>query len=560
MGGMGGGGMPGMGGMGPHGMGMGGMGPPGMGMGGMGPPGMGMGGMGAGMGMGMGPGAMPPSGLPPEYTSNPSMPRFNNHKGGPGGVMNPYPNYAGAGPPSPASHRSSSSSPPPQRPPKHHQHPRRKQQPPAHYEHVPMGAYASHRRPPRPEAKTSSVLNRGQRPHSNKTVGPSGKEWIRGDDAFLDACICTTGCTCRKSQRVLYRARRDDLSDDDDEGDGDRRGKYGSGEIRYILKEDLGRDCGDHSGCRKGGSDGDDGGKGKQKREQKREKKEEEKRRKEELDDFRDELLDAIDERIMRGGGLHDEDGEDGTSPARRRRRRPPPPPPPPLGFGNKFGGLGGAGPGMGPGMPFMMGAEPNRNPRLAQQQMGMPRGMMGGGGGGGGSPYAAGMGMGMPDKRRRGMGGGGMPFEDDMDMSVEDMMGMGIQNGNNPYASMMNKNNALRPDFLSGGKPSGAGPKFGPGATLDMDMYYSKPRGNNRAPGGRRPGRSYMDSESDDFDFRRGTNRANPSSPPSPRGRHKTNNNNNNNMIGGGPAAAGRSDQRGEKQARVDTDDDDAY
>ncbi|KAF2277061.1 uncharacterized protein EI97DRAFT_307966 [Westerdykella ornata] len=53
----------------------------------------------------------------------------------------------------------------------------------------------------------------------------------------LDACICTTNCTCRKGHRVVYFEDRDD-------GSGPLRG-----EIRYVLRDDLGKDCGDHSAC-----------------------------------------------------------------------------------------------------------------------------------------------------------------------------------------------------------------------------------------------------------------------------------------------------------------------
>ncbi|KAH7117862.1 hypothetical protein B0J11DRAFT_617681 [Dendryphion nanum] len=65
----------------------------------------------------------------------------------------------------------------------------------------------------------------------------SGHEWIQGDP-FLDACMCTTTCTCRQGHRVLYREQNDD-------------GERMSGEIRYILKNQIGRDCGDHSSCTK---------------------------------------------------------------------------------------------------------------------------------------------------------------------------------------------------------------------------------------------------------------------------------------------------------------------
>jgi hypothetical protein len=103
------------------------------------------------------------------------------------------------------------------------------------------------------------------------------------------------------------------------------------------------------------------------------------------------------------------------------------------------------------------------------------------------------------------GMGaGGGMGFEDDMsDMDHMGPMGMG-----NPYmqAGMMNQK-AMRPDFMShrGAKPGG---KFGSGGMgMDMEqmaMYAKAMRGGRGGMGGGRGGRrpSYMESESDDFDF----------------------------------------------------------
>lgn len=114
---------------------------------------------------------------------------------------------------------------------------------------VPMGAYATGAPPPpvraNTEPTTSSRLNRGS--PANRKAGPSGQEWIEGDP-FLDACTCTTNCNCRRGQRVLYRSRAQG-----------REGQDGWGEIRYVLKDDLGRDCGDHSKCTNQGGEGREG-------------------------------------------------------------------------------------------------------------------------------------------------------------------------------------------------------------------------------------------------------------------------------------------------------------
>lgn len=98
--------------------------------------------------------------------------------------------------------------------------------------------------PPPPAAhgvnKTSQPATAGGVRKADVPVAPGGGEWIEGDP-FLDACICSTDCMCRKGQRVLYRARAGDNTAD---GNGTH-----SGEIRYVFKDSVGRDCGDHSGC-----------------------------------------------------------------------------------------------------------------------------------------------------------------------------------------------------------------------------------------------------------------------------------------------------------------------
>lgn len=164
---------------------------------------------------------------------------------------------------------------------------------PGTHERIPMGAYAVPLSPKltrsRTEPTTAQKLNRGQ--SSNRPIGPSGKEWIQGD-AFLDACRCTTGCTCRGGHRVLYRSRDDAGS----ESDGSPR--YQSGEIRYILKSDLGKDCGDHSNCvpKKAGSSSSSSASSTTT--SKREK--EDKKRKEEMRQLKNEMLEAVEAGIRK--------------------------------------------------------------------------------------------------------------------------------------------------------------------------------------------------------------------------------------------------------------------
>ena len=390
--GMGGGkGPPGMGG--PMGMGepRGGMGGPG-GMGG-GPMGMGgPGGMGGGLG-GMGqrpppdmgdmqrPGGMmgggPPQGmngmpdLPPRYSSGPSHGQY------------PY-----AFAPRSVSSKSSATARPHRRPP-------------GANKHIAMGAYAA----PSPKISRSRTSPTTAERIHRRTAGGSGKEWIKGDD-FLDACICTTNCTCREGHRVLYRSR-------DDGGDSDGEGRYGSGEIRYILKKDLGKDCGDHSGCKKDDSE-------KEEKISKKEKKREEKRRKEELQGFKDDIVEALDERFDAYRKARSSKSGSVSSP------RPP------------FAGLGG------------MGMDPNvmmNDPMLAQKMasmglaptMPMPPNMAMGGG----NPYAMQAGIpglskmqaGMLDPRQQmGIRPGQVP----MNMSYEDEISIADMEGvvglGNPY------------------------------------------------------------------------------------------------------------------------------
>lgn len=68
-----------------------------------------------------------------------------------------------------------------------------------------------------------------------KTSCPHSHDHFPGLDS-LDACICSNNCACKKGHRVVYFEDRPD-------------GEPLKGEIRYVLKDDLGKDCGDHSGC-----------------------------------------------------------------------------------------------------------------------------------------------------------------------------------------------------------------------------------------------------------------------------------------------------------------------
>jgi hypothetical protein len=393
-----------------------GIGPPGMGGTG-GPEGMGggCGGMGGHPGMGMPPGMgggsmQPPHGMmggpPPGMGHMPDLPPRYSSGGVPPG-QNPY-----AYQPGPASSVPGVAERPVRRPR-------------GGDERIPMGAFA---KSPKISRSHTSPMTADK---IHRTIArESGKEWLKGDD-FLDACMCTTNCTCREGHRVIYRSR-----DDGGESDGDAR--YGSGEIRYILKKDLGKDCGDHSGCKKDDSE-------KEEKQSRKEKKKEEKRRKEELKEFKDNMLEALDVKFDELKKAKSSKTGSVSSP------RPP------------FAGLGGPfglGPlGMGAGDPNAMMNDPVMAQKMAELGMGpvvgmgppmaMPPNMPMGGV----NPYAMGamggmqtglpagmpgmskMPPGMIDPRRQmqmqssQMPMGGMTFEDDL--SMEDMEGVGL---GNPY------------------------------------------------------------------------------------------------------------------------------
>ncbi|KAF1917278.1 hypothetical protein BDU57DRAFT_546590 [Ampelomyces quisqualis] len=509
------------GGMGPGGMGMG---PGGMGMGpgGMGPGGMGPGGIGP---RGMMPNAMfPPQDLPPRY-SNASM-----HPP-PAGLQAPYNAY----PPSPSS-TSSAPANPPARPP--HRTPANK--------HVPMGAYAQTSTPSPKGPRARAPASTAERVHRKTPAG--GREWIQGDD-FLDACLCTTNCTCRAGHRVLYRSR------DDGVGSGsDADGRYNMGEIRYVLKKELGRDCGDHSGCRgarRGSSASSDSSTPSGKTSRQAGKKAASKRG-DDMRGFKDDMLAALDERFDRF--------------ARERARSraggsvgstPRPPFAAPFGLQSPVHGGGvdplvaqklGMGMGAAPGHPYAglpavppMGVMNNRHPGIGHPGMGNPGGM---------HPMRPGP-MQMPM--------GGMPFRDDM--SAADMDGMGMGDG---YFAGTRRGKGMQARFLSPG--SG-------GMDIDATAYYRGRTGfSGRGGRGRNhPQRPARFAGNDDFDLDMGPSRRPGLAKPNHQdsfdnlaGAHMDDDDGRPQGIGsprGNAGKKGRGRGPGRHQARIEsTDDDGSY
>jgi hypothetical protein len=287
----------------------------------------------------------------------------------------------------------------------------------------------------------------------HRKTGGSGKEWIKGDD-FLDACICTTNCTCREGHRVLYRSR------DDPYGDSDGEARYGQGEIRYILKKDLGKDCGDHSNCKKKDDSDNESKANKKRKKKKKKKKKEEKRLKEEFQGFKEDMLEVLDERF------------DALKKAKS----------------SKVGSVSSSRPpfaGMGPS--FGMPGDPNAMAPNMSGMMGMPINMLGS------NSYA----MGMPGNamgaipgiskvRQAGMGGApmqmrngqmpmrGMTFEDEISMA--DVKGAGV---GNPY---LDGDRAMRPRCTS---PSGRRDPRGLDTDI-MEEFYRR-GGHGRGRGGPR-------------------------------------------------------------------------
>jgi hypothetical protein len=430
-------------------------------MGGMGP----QGGM-----MGSGPGGMMDQ--PPNYTS--LSPRYSRPND-----PNPYANYAA----SPRSSSSSVTGPPELRTPRRS---------PGAAERIPMGAYAKSAYEPKikrshTEPTTADRLNR-----TGGRVGPLGKEWVPGD-AFLDACSCTTNCTCREGHRVLYRSK-----DESPYGDSDTDAQYRQGEIRYMLKKDLGRDCGDHSNCVPKKAASDDEGK----MSKKEKKKKEHKKRKEQFEGFKEDMLEALD---VRFDALKKERSKAGSVRSSPRQAF--------AGFGGQAFGMGGQMPSdIGSQMPGAMGPQmpPGMNPLMAQQlggggmPPGMPMNM-------GINPYASGMpggltripGMGLdPMGGGRRMRPGQMPSTIfDEEMSISDRGGVGPAN---MYSSIGMKAGGIHPRYTS--PPGGRDPR---GMYMDERPHYSRNPGPSilKSPGrGRGRGREQRprgwDLTSDDSDL----------------------------------------------------------
>ncbi|KAL5119317.1 hypothetical protein ACEQ8H_002804 [Pleosporales sp. CAS-2024a] len=140
--------------------------------------------------------------------------------------------------------------------------------PPRGHEHIALGLYTK----PALISRSQTTPTVAEHMHG-KATGKSG-EWLAGDP-FLDACMCTTNCTCRQGHRVMYRSRDDGGSADGGEG------RCVQGEIRYVLKDDVGKDYGDHSGCtRKSDSEAED------------------KKRKDAFQGFKADMLEVLDEKL----------------------------------------------------------------------------------------------------------------------------------------------------------------------------------------------------------------------------------------------------------------------
>jgi hypothetical protein len=457
MGGMGGRGVGGMdnpspgGGMWPGGLGPGGMGGMMGGSGGLGRGGPG--GMGRPVGMMGGPG-MGPEGMmshpgmgrgtpPPGYTSMPQMPHF------PGG----------GGPPDRNAYASSTVSSATMR---EEAKPRRSSRRPVNP--VSMGLFTKDVKSPKLSRSRTAPTTAERINRTGHNIGPSGKEWITGD-AFLDACTCTTNCKCRGGHRVLYRSRSDAGSDSDS-------AHCRTGEIRYILKTDLGKDCGDHTGC-KARSDTEDDEK-QSKRE--KEKKKEEKKRKEQLDEFKDDILEALDQRFARLKADRSKAGSTGSSPRLPHARMGP----------EDFAHQGT----MGPLMTQRAGA-------MIPGTMGMPSrgmGMMG-------APYPTGVANMPPDMSGvpvippgvRALRPGQVHY--DGLMSVMDMENLGI---GNPYVGNAAAAQGLQARYMSPGR------RKLDGINYEANLRRTLGEGGNRRPRGQgRPLRRGVESDDTDFEER---------------------------------------------------------
>ncbi|KAF2624754.1 hypothetical protein BU25DRAFT_450492 [Macroventuria anomochaeta] len=210
-----------------------------MGMrGGQGYPGMhpGVEDMGVGMGMdpsvmrpGMypgvyptGPGMPPHMSVPPQYASHESMHRYPPGMGGMHSA-NPYAAHPPRPPPP------STSSPPPS--------PKRIS--PA----VQAAIDAAVQKSAEMAGKSRSTPTRS-RTSPAALAKDKNNEWGEG----IDTCICTTDCKCRKGERAAgwYEGVADI--------DGEEVPVRGKLNTRWVLVDDLGKDCGDHTDCKKSSS------------------------------------------------------------------------------------------------------------------------------------------------------------------------------------------------------------------------------------------------------------------------------------------------------------------
>jgi hypothetical protein len=321
--------------------------------------------------------------------------------------------------------------------------------------------------PPRPRARKPdprNIAHIAQGPYATPVRGEGSprrsrnrKERQQGDFPeldSLDACICTTNCTCKKGHRVMYFGKPSDRS-----GNGDPF----RGEIRYVLKDDLGRDCGDHSGCYSSN--------GKRKGKMSTE-----------------EEIHEINERL----GKLSMAGGRGSAPANARD-------PytgiatgyPGSGVGNGMQGYPDHAMGMPPGVASRMNpAMANSDPMMAAR-MGLPMG---------GRPM---MPMSAQRMGRMPTGGGPYPGYDDMDadMGMEPDMGMGMLDFNGPMTPGIRGGRGMPPEMMGYPQKPQRHRRPGPGMPnpyarmqpMGMGRGYPQP---GRGPHGRRQRMQFPDDK----------------------------------------------------------------
>lgn len=172
----------------------------------------------------LGPGMSPHPSVPPQYASHESMPGCACGMGGARGG-NVYASHAPRPPPPSATSSSSSS--------KIRSRPLPSAIQAAIDEAIQKSTGAA--------GGSSKPLGRSKTSPAVFTKDADKSGWGDG----IDTCICTTNCKCRKGERAVkwYEGMAD----------------IGGREIpvraklntRFVLKDDIGKDCGDHSGCKK---------------------------------------------------------------------------------------------------------------------------------------------------------------------------------------------------------------------------------------------------------------------------------------------------------------------